>query len=102
MDTTTEGNGENGAVDPHEFPEPNPNAEVPKAPNENHTNTLYRERLISFYQKVTGATSYTVVRVRHFAEYTIEVQACHDLDPLTNKTLCSMTAVTSARTKQSG
>jgi insulin receptor len=59
-------------------------------------------RLITFYQKVTG-TSYTVVGVRHYAEYTIQVMACHDHDPVRNRTLCSPTAaMTSTRTKKSG
>jgi insulin receptor len=73
------------------------------APGENHSN-MYdgNNRLITFYQKVTG-TSYTVVGVRHYAEYAIQVMACHDHDPVRNRTLCSPTAaMTSTRTKKSG
>jgi insulin receptor len=107
VDTTTEiGDPDNNAI---EFPEDKPtinsshNQAIGIAPGENHTNFYDgNNRLITFYQKVTG-TSYTVVGVRHYAEYTIKVIACHDHDPFTNRTLCSMTAaLTSARTKQSG
>ncbi|XP_046460767.1 insulin-like peptide receptor isoform X3 [Daphnia pulex] len=106
VDTTTEiGDPDNNAI---EFPEDKPtinsshNQAIGIAPGENHTNFYDgNNRLITFYQKVTG-TSYTVVGVRHYAEYTIKVIACHDHDPFTNRTLCSMTAaLTSARTKQS-
>ena len=90
-----------------EFPEEKPtinsshNQAIGIVPGENHTNTYDNNRLVTFYHKVTG-TSYTVVGVRHYAEYTIQVIACHDHDPVRNRTLCSLTAVTSARTKQSG
>jgi insulin receptor len=108
VDTTTEV-GEHDTHDSHaiEFPEDKPpinsshNQATGIASGENHTNTYDNNRLVTFYQKVTG-TSYTVVGVRHYAEYTIKVIACHDHDPVTNRTLCSLTAVTSARTKQSG
>ncbi len=104
-DTTTEtGDHENNIIE--EFPEITINSSHNQAigivPGENHTN-FYDDnnRLVTFYQKVTG-TSYTVVGVRHYAEYTIQVIACHDHDLVRNRTLCSLTAVTSARTKQSG
>lgn len=108
VDTTTEV-GEHDTHDSHaiEFPEDKPpinsshNQATGIASGENHTNTYDNNRLVTFYQKVTG-TSYTVVGVRHYAEYTIKVIACHDHDPISNKTLCSLTAaLTSARTKQS-
>ena len=102
VDTTTEV-GQNGVVDDHEFPEPQfqQDPSTAKLASENYTNTYDgSNRLITFYQKVTS-TSFTVVGVRHYAEYTIQVYACHDPDA-NNATLCSMTAVTSARTKQSG
>ncbi|EFX63421.1 putative insulin receptor [Daphnia pulex] len=106
-DTTTEtgdhdNNHDNNIVE--EFPEVTINSSHNQAigivPGENHTNTYDNHRLVTFYQKVTG-TSYTVVGVRHYAEYTIQVIACHDHDPVRNRSLCSLTAVTSARTKQS-
>ena len=105
-DTTTEsGDHENNLI---EFPDDKPminsshNPAIGIVPGENHTNTYDNNRLVTFYQKVTG-TSYTVVGVRHYAEYTIKVIACHDYDPLRNRTLCSVTAaLTSVRTKQSG
>ncbi len=105
VDTTTE-MGQNGVIDELEFPENTPiyqqDPATAKLASENYTNTFdLSNRLITFYQKVTG-TSYTVVGVRHYAEYTIQVLACHDPDHFKNVTLCSMTAVTSARTKQSG
>ncbi|KAI9561261.1 putative insulin receptor [Daphnia sinensis] len=86
-----------------EFPEENPminssNNQASMTAKEYHTNTYDNNRLVTFYQEVTG-TSYTVVGLRHYAEYTIEVVACHD--PIGNTRLCSKTAVTSARTKQS-
>jgi insulin receptor len=96
-------NHDNNVVE--EFPEITINSSHNQAigivPGENHTNTYDNHRLVTFYQKVTG-TSYTVVGVRHYAEYTIQVIACHDHDPVRNRSLCSLTAVTSARTKQSG
>ena len=106
IDTTTEiGEHDNNAI---EFPEDKPtiNSSHNQANGivsaENHTNTYDNNRLVTFYQRVTG-TSYTVVGVRHYAEYTIKVIACHDHDPVSNRTLCSLTAaLTSARTKQSG
>lgn len=71
-----------------------------KEAGENHTNTYYRNRLVTFYGNVTG-TSLTISGVRHYAEYTVEVRACHSIDS-NNRTLCSKTAVAQARTKQSG
>ncbi|KAI9561263.1 putative insulin receptor [Daphnia sinensis] len=104
VDTTTAvGEHDMNAI---EFPEDKPminssqNQATAMIANENHTNIYDNNRLITFYQKVTG-TSYTVVGVRHYAEYTIQVVACHEPDPIRGRTLCSMTAVTSARTKQS-
>ena len=48
----------------------------------------------------------TVGSVLHYAEYTIEVLACHDqtTDKFSNRTvkLCSNTAVTSVRSKEIG
>lgn len=48
----------------------------------------------------------TVSSVLHYAEYTIEVVACHDqhFDRLRNRTMkrCSKTAVTSVRSKEIG
>jgi insulin receptor len=104
VDTTTE-NGENDshAIEFQDKPTnySSHNQATGIASGENHTNTYDNNRLVTFYQKVTG-TSYTVVGVRHYAEYTIKVIACHDHDPISNKTLCSLTAaLTSARTKQS-
>ncbi|KZS17897.1 Tyrosine-protein kinase receptor [Daphnia magna] len=104
VDTTTAvGEHDMNAI---EFPEEKPminssqNQATAMIANENHTNIYDNNRLVTFYQKVTG-TTYTVVGVRHYAEYTIQVVACHDPDPVRGRTLCSMTAVTSARTKQS-
>lgn len=106
MDTTTE-TDENGIDHPaEEFPPDQPANHQPdpsssKEINENHSMTRHRGRLVTFYGKVAG-TSFTISDVRHYAEYTIEVRACHDFDPSSNKTLCSKTAVAQARTKQKG
>ena len=67
----------------------------------NNGHVKFVEDKNTFLYKVTG-TSYTVVGLRNYVEYTIKVMACHDRDPVSNRTLCSETAVTSARTKQMG
>ena len=101
-------NGVSGNL-PEEFPDTaNGNGLIPEKAGENHTDTFYQGLLEKFRRQIDvtpGALSIstTVLHVRHYAEYTIEVYACHDPDPLKNNTtLCSRTAVTSARTKQKG
>lgn len=60
-------------------------------------------KLLYFYKMVNVTDrplEVLVVGALHYAEYTIEVVACHDWDPNTNKTLYSRKAVTSVRTKE--
>lgn len=103
-------NNGNGNL-PYEFPDSaSSSGLVSEKAGENHTDTFYQNRLERFRRQVTAppgalTISTIVVQVRHYAEYTIEVYACHDPDPYhrePNTTLCSRTAVTSARTRQLG
>lgn len=110
--------GSYNSILPEEFPDGNmPSAGTVNGPvadaaktGENHTDTFYHDKLVSFWRKVTapdGANSIstTILQVRHYAEYTIEVKACQDPvpdAPVDLDRLCSMTAVTSVRTKQLG